>query len=58
MLASAETATNPAHIVTPSTTVRGLLNVSALAIADTERRGGAAEPAAERPQGPPHVHAA
>ena len=46
-------AAKPAHIVTPSTTVRGLLNMSALAIADTERRGGAAEPASERPKGAP-----
>jgi hypothetical protein len=56
MLASAETATNPAHIVTPSTTVQ--FNMSVLAIAGTERRGGTAEPASERPKGAPHVHAA
>jgi malate dehydrogenase (oxaloacetate-decarboxylating)(NADP+) len=51
-------AAKPAHIVTPSTTVRGLLNMSALAIADTERRGGAAEPSAARAKGAPEVHAA
>lgn len=32
-------AARPAHIVTPSITVRGLLNISALAVVDAVRRG-------------------
>ncbi len=32
-------AARPAHIVTPSITVRGLLNVSAIAVIDAVRRG-------------------
>jgi malate dehydrogenase (oxaloacetate-decarboxylating)(NADP+) len=34
-------AARPAHIVTPSITVRGLLNMSALAVVDAVRRGAA-----------------
>ena len=35
-------AAKPVHIVTPSTTVRGLLNMSAIALSDPVRSGGAA----------------
>ena len=34
-------ASQPAHIVTPSITVRGLLNMSAIAVVDAVRRGTA-----------------